>query len=71
MNIVDRFYWNPDCKIICKKKELTQFLDLHKMCGEFRLLTRGTLYDIKFKSKGLGYYKLWLEATTLNIRDIK
>lgn len=71
MNTFEPFYHNPNCKVICKKKELTEFLDLHTVRGEFRLLSRGEFYDIKFKSKGLGYYQVWLEATYLSARDIK
>lgn len=61
MNKFDPLFKSPYNKIICKKKELTQFLDANTMCGEFKLFSCGELYFIKFKSQGLGYYQVYLE----------
>jgi len=63
---------NPENRVICKKKQLTEFLDANIMRGEFRLFSCGELYNIKHKSKGLGYYQVWLEPTypkTYNLQD--
>ena len=58
----DPLFKSPYNKVICKKKELTEFLDVNTMRGEFKLFSCGELYFIKFKSQGLGYYQVYLES---------
>jgi hypothetical protein len=61
---MDKFaplFKNPYSKVICKKKELDDFLNINIMNGEFKLFSCGELYYIMFQGKKLGYYLVYLE----------
>ncbi len=62
-NLYDRFWHFPDSKQIITKKQLTEFLDDNIINGEYRLIFKGEIYNIKYKSKGLGRYQIWLIPT--------
>jgi hypothetical protein len=48
------------------KKELMDFRSEHIHNGEFQLVAKGEVYNIKSKSVGLGQYQVWLEISKLD-----
>lgn len=70
MNICDYFYHDQSRKIVLSKQQLLKFRSDNVMNGEFKLMVKGELYEIKSKSVGLGQYQVWLENTYDSARNL-
>ena len=65
-------YKLPGHKVLCKKKELNDFVESHlNLMGDPTFVCNGTVYAIEWKSKGAGYYEVFLTNNTKRYFDPK
>jgi hypothetical protein len=58
----DRLWNRADCQVLVNKKELKQFVqDNTNNLGNTFIIVKGECRLIKWKSIGLGLYKVWTE----------